>query len=141
MRTRNYTELSSLKTFSERFDYLRLKGVVGSQTFGHERWVNQRFYKSREWKLIRDEVIARDMGCDLGIEGREIMKMIHVHHMNPMTREVIIDSDAAILDPEYLVSVSQSTHNAIHYGAEEPRPPSFEERTPFDTSPWKRRTS
>lgn len=134
---RSYSELSKYKTFNDRFEYLRLSGSVGAETFGHERWMNQRFYTSREWKLIRDHVIARDLGCDLGVPGQEIVKRIQVHHMNPMTPQDLIHSNLDILDPEFLISVSHDTHNAIHYGSEEP-PVRLEyvERKPGDTKLW-----
>lgn len=133
---RTYGELQSLETFEERFDYLRIKGFVGSETFGHERWLNQRFYTSREWKAVRTQVIARDLGCDLGIPGREIMKKIHVHHMNPMVIPDLLDFNKDVLNPEYLISVSHETHNAIHYGSEAPKPIVFVERKAGDTKLW-----
>ena len=133
---RNYTELSGIRTFEGRYEYLRLTGFVGSDTFGHERWMNQRFYLSREWKRIRDHGIARDLGCNLGIPGQEIVRMIQVHHMNPMRPNDLIDANEDILDPEFLISVSHDTHNAIHYGAETPVRIEVVERLPGDTTPW-----
>lgn len=136
MTMRTYSELKTLKTFDERYNYLRLGGRVGLDTFSHERWLNQTFYRSREWKLIRTRVIARDLGCDLGIEGRDIVKQVHVHHMNPMRPENLYDFDPDVLDPEFLISVSFDTHNAIHYGEDPPPPLAFAERKPNDTKLW-----
>jgi hypothetical protein len=115
---RSYSELRSLRTFSERYRYLELKGVVGESTFGFDRWMNQAFYHSREWKQVRDHVIVRDNGCDLGIEGYEIHTHLYIHHMNPIVAINIRDSDEAILDPNYLITTTHRTHNAIHYGDE-----------------------
>lgn len=133
---RTYSELRYLKTFAERYDYLRLDGAVAQETFGHERWMNQKFYRSREWQLARTRVIARDLGCDLGIEGHEIVKIIQVHHMNPIRAQDIYSFDPSILDPEFLISVSHTTHNAIHYGDEPPKQPIVTVRTPGDTRLW-----
>ena len=137
MRMRSYSELKTLRTYEERFNYLRLSGEVGRETFGHERWLNQNFYRSREWKRIRNVVIARDLGRDLGVEGFDIVKLIQVHHINPMRPANLTTFDPDILDPEYLISVSLETHNAIHYGSEEaPRQPQVVTRLPGDTIPW-----
>jgi hypothetical protein len=114
--TRTYTELVQLNTFIERFDYLSIKGVVGESTFGYERHLNQQFYRSREWRIVRDEVIARDYGSDLGIEGFEIYDRILIHHMNPISPADVLSRNPDILDPEFLISVTHNTHNAIHYG-------------------------
>lgn len=133
---RTYSELKQLLSFSERYEYLRLNGSVAAETFGHERWVNQRFYRSREWKLTRNRVIARDLGCDLGIEGHEIVKQVHVHHMNPIRPEDLYDFNPDIMDPEFLISVSHGTHNAIHYGEAVPAQPILADRFPQDTIPW-----
>lgn len=135
---RTYSELKRFTTFLERFDYLKLNGSVARETFGHERWLNQKFYRSREWSQARIRVIARDLGCDLGVAGYEIVKTIQVHHMNPMRQGDIHDYNEDILDPEYLISVSHSTHNAIHYGEEPPQPTVIIERFENDTIPWKR---
>jgi hypothetical protein len=135
-RPRSYSELHALSTFADRFRYLSLNGRVGDPTFGSERYVNQHFYRSREWKRARDEVIVRDGGCDLGIDGFEIYDRIYIHHMNPMTVEEIADGDDRILDPEYLICVTHRTHNAIHYGDESQIPRQFEERRPGDTKLW-----
>lgn len=138
MTTRTYSELSELPTFEERYRYLRLNGVVGDSTFGHERYVNQKFYRSREWKMLRHEAIVRDEGCDLGIPGREIYGKILVHHMNPVKMEDFRFGNEAILDLEYLICVTHDTHNAIHYGDESLLVQPLVERTPHDTTPWKR---
>jgi len=135
-RSRSYTELHALSTFADRFRYLSLNGLVGDPTFGSERYVNQHFYRSREWKQARTAVIARDLGCDLGLEGYEIYDRIYIHHMNPMTVDEIADGDDRILDPEYLICVTHRTHNAIHYGDESQIPRQFEERRPGDTKLW-----
>lgn len=134
---RSYSELSRLRTFDERFRYLLLAGSVGVETFGFDRYVNQRFYRSEEWKHVRNIVIARDNGCDLGIEGRDINGRVYVHHMNPMNLEQINDHMDLILDPEYLVCVTFATHNAIHYGDENYITLAPVERQPNDTCPWK----
>lgn len=116
MTIRSYSELRRFDDFEDRFEYLRLNGAVGSATFGYDRWLNQDFYRSREWKNVRQHVIARDLGRDLGVEGYEIHSKILVHHMNPMTSEDIERGSHAILDPEYLITTTHDTHNAIHYG-------------------------
>lgn len=134
---RSYSELSRLRTFDERFRYLLLAGSVGVETFGFDRYVNQRFYRSEEWKHVRNVVIARDNGCDLGIEGRDINGRVYVHHMNPMNLEQINDHMDLILDPEYLVCVTFATHNAIHYGDESYITLAPVERQPNDMCPWK----
>lgn len=136
---RTYSELSKLKTFEERFRYLELKGMVGQETFGYDRWLNQRFYRSPEWKHVRDLVIMRDNGCDLGIDDRSIYGRVLIHHMNPIRQQDITGLTEILMDPEYLITVSHETHNAIHYGDESLIVPSEPvERTPFDTCPWKR---
>lgn len=116
MMTRTYSELNQYQNFEDRFEYLSLRGVPGETTFGYERWLNQRFYRSHEWKRIRNYVIARDNGCDLGVPGFEIHDKIIVHHMNPMRAEHVIHGDEDIIDMEYLISTTHRTHNAIHYG-------------------------
>jgi hypothetical protein len=118
MRTKCYSELRHLQTFELRFDYLNLEGVVAQTTFGHHRWINQQFYRSYQWKQVRDEVIRRDNGWDLGIPGFVIHEGLLVHHMNPMTPQDIVDGEDWILDPEFLITTSKDTHNAIHYGDE-----------------------
>lgn len=136
MRLRTYSELRQLSTFKERFRYLQLRGEVGEATFGFDRYLNQRFYRSREWRHIRDHVIARDEACDLGIPGYEIYDKIIIHHMNPMRREDLIHGNDDIIDPEYLISVTHNTHNAIHYGDESLLPTALVERAPGDTRLW-----
>jgi hypothetical protein len=133
---RRYSELEQLETLEERFDYLALNGVVGDRTFGSERFVNQRFYKSYEWRQVRHFVIARDLGCDLGVEGYEIFDRPIIHHMNPMSVEAITHGDVDILDPEFLITCSHRTHNAIHYGDERQLPRQLIERRPGDTKLW-----
>ena len=134
---RTYTELQALSTFEERFNYLRLDGFVGRETFGFERYLNQRFYRSREWKRIRDQIIVRDMGCDLGLPGYEINDTVYIHHMNPINTRDILDITDYLLDPEYLICVSHNTHNAIHYGNENFILSMPVDRRPNDTCPWK----
>ena len=134
---RTYSELIKLPTFKERFEYLSLKGCVGKETFGWERYINQAFYRSKEWKDVRNFVIVRDCGCDLGIPGREIPDRILIHHMNPILPKDIALSNDFILDPEYLICTTHNTHEAIHYGSEELLISEPVERTPNDTCPWK----
>jgi len=134
--TRTYTELRQLPTFEERFKYLKLGAQVAAETFGFDRWVNQRFYRSPEWRKVRRDVIIRDEGRDLGVEGYELQNGIYVHHMNPMLPKDIVDASEWILNPEYLICVSFNTHNAIHYGDENLLPKVIE-RKPNDTCPWK----
>lgn len=134
---KTYSGLSCLRTFEERYQYLKLGGSVGAETFGYDRYLNQDFYKSVLWRRVRDHVIARDFGCDLGVEGYEIHDQIYVHHMNPMTPEDIKQSNLDILDPEYLISVTHKTHNAIHYGDEKLlRRNQLVVRVPGDTKLW-----
>lgn len=134
---RTYSELIKIPTFEERFEYLNLDGKVGEETFGFDRYLNQVFYKSDEWKSIRNEVIIRDNGCDLGIEDREIHGRIIIHHMNPITVDDIIHRNEDILNPEYLICVADNTHKAIHYGDEDLLIKDFIERTKNDTCPWR----
>lgn len=134
---RTYSELITLPTFEERFNYLKLKGQVGKDTFGFDRWLNQIFYRDPEWKSIRDYVIVRDNGCDLGIDGYEINGRILVHHMNPISKEDILERSKYLLDPEFLISTIHNTHNAIHYGDEDLLIKTPIERTKNDTCPWK----
>lgn len=133
---RTYRDLSRLSTHRERFDYLKMGGVVGEATFGFERWMNQEFYRSTEWRHIRQFVIARDLGCDLAVEGYDIHDRVYVHHMNPLTKADIMNGDPAMLDPEFLICVTHRTHNAIHYGTEELLPKPMVERRPGDTKLW-----
>lgn len=137
MIIRTYSELIALPTFEERYRYLRLDGRVGQETFGFDRWLNQKFYKDSEWLRVRDFVIIRDNGCDLGIEGREIHSRILIHHMNPITTEDIVKRSKYLLDPEYLICTVKRTHDAIHYGDESLLILNPIERTKNDTCPWK----
>lgn len=137
MTIRTYSELSQMTTFKERYEYLRLDGKVGEETFGFDRYLNQIFYKSDEWKSVRDFVIIRDNGCDLGIEGYEIHGKILIHHMNPISPEDIARRSEILLNPEYLITTVLSTHNAIHYGNESLLISEPIERTRNDTCPWK----
>lgn len=136
MKIRRYSELSRLETFEERFDYLELKGVVGESTFGFDRYVNQRFYRSYEWHLARNYVIMRDNGCDLGIPGYEIHTGLLVHHMNPMSVEDIVHGSEDLFNPEYLILTSLNTHNAIHYGGKDLLPRGPVVRESGDTTLW-----
>lgn len=139
MIMRTYSELSTIPTFLERFRYLKLHGAVGVDTFGFDRYLNQVFYASDEWKRVRREVILRDNGCDLGIEGFEVNDKILIHHMNPITKEDVLKRNEIIFDPEFLISTSFNTHQAIHYGDESLLPITFlVERRPNDTCPWKK---
>lgn len=135
-KIRSYNELRRLRTFEDRFDYLSLKGIVGQSTFGFDRWLNQAFYKSKQWKDVRDMVIVRDDGCDLGIQGYEIYSELLVHHMNPLSAEDIENGESWILDPDFLITTSLQTHNAIHYGDERLLPKGPIIRQPGDTRLW-----
>lgn len=136
MRVRSFQELRRLPTFEERYRYLQLRGEVGQATFGFERYLNQAFYRSRQWKLVRDEVISRDEGCDLGTPGYEIFDRVIIHHMNPMSAEAIERGDEAILNPDFLITTTHRTHNAIHYGDEKLLVQPIVERRPGDTKLW-----
>lgn len=133
---RSYRELIKLPTFKERFEYLKLHGSVGRATFGHDRYLNQRFYTSREWRQLRHHIIARDFGRDLGVEGYEIFDKIIIHHINPMGPEEIVHNSSSILDPDQLITTTHQTHNAIHYGDDNLLPDPFVERSPGDTRLW-----
>lgn len=135
---RSYSELITLPTFEERFNYLKLGGRVGRETFGFDRYLNQRLYhNSPKWRKVRDIVIIRDNGCDLAMEGYEIHGKVIVHHMNPITMDDIIHDREWIYDPEFLICTVHNTHNAIHYGDENLIVKAPVERTPFDTCPWR----
>lgn len=134
---RTYTELKQIPTFIERYRYLKIGGKVGEETFGSDRYLNQVFYRSKEWMDIRNYVIVRDLGCDLGIEGYEIIGKIFIHHMNPLTVEDILNRTEILLDPEYLICCTKNTHDAIHYGNENLLWTDPVIRTPNDTCPWK----
>ena len=138
MIIRTYSELSLLPTFEERYRYLRLTGQVGQETFGFDRYLNQVFYRSQRWKKVRDHVIIRDNGCDLGVEGYEIHGRIIIHHMNPITIEDIERESSYLLDPEFLICTVHNTHNAIHYGDERLLITAPIERTINDTCPWRK---
>ena len=134
---RTYTELCKIKTFDERFKYLQLNGSVGVDTFGFDRYLNQSFYRSREWKKIRDAIILRDNGCDLGIEGLDIRGPIFVHHINPITKKDIYQRSEKLLDLNNLICCSFKTHNAIHYGDASLLIDEPVSRAPNDTCPWR----
>ena len=133
---RTFTEMSQLPTFEERFEYLSLDGQVGDATFGFDRWMNQKLYRSAEWRRIRNYVIARDLGCDLAMEGYEIHDRIYIHHMNPMRAHDIIHSNEDIFNIEFLISTTHRTHNAIHYGTADSLPKKFVARAAGDTKLW-----
>lgn len=135
-KVRSYTELSHIPDFRERYRYLRLSSPIGVVTFGWDRILNQRFYTSAEWRHVRTAVIARDYGRDLGLEGFEIYDRVEVHHMNPMTIDEVVHREEQILDPEYLITVSQRTHNAIHFGDESTLAQPLVVRRPGDTKLW-----
>jgi hypothetical protein len=136
MKTRSYSELRQLNTFIDRFKYLMLRGEVGRATFGFDRYINQQFYTSRQWRQIRSDVIARDNGCDLGIAGYEISDRAYIHHLNPMTVEEIENGDERILDLDNLITTTHRTHNAIHFGDEKLLPQPLVERKRGDTNLW-----
>lgn len=135
--TKRYSELITIPTYKERFKYLQLKGAVGNDTFGYDRYLNQILYNSPEWKRLRNQIIIRDNGSDLGCEGYEIYGRILIHHMNPITVEDIVSRDPIVFDPENLICVSHNTHNAIHYGDENLLIMAPVERTKNDTCPWR----
>ncbi len=135
-RIRRYSELKRIDSFEERFEYLSLRGTVGESTFGFERHINQSFYRSVEWRQIRHHVIARDLGCDMAFPEHEIHDRVIIHHMNPMTVDEIIHGEEQILNPDYLITVSHNTHNAIHYGDSNLLPKPLIERRPGDTRLW-----
>ena len=135
---RTYSELIKLPTFEERFEYLKLDGKVGEDTFGFDRYLNQIFYKSKEWLTVRNYVITRDNGCDLGSPDHEIRgNRIIIHHMNPITKEDILNRSDILLNPEYLISTIDPTHNAIHFGSSDLLPKDPVERSKNDTCPWR----
>jgi hypothetical protein len=134
--TRTYSHLLRLPTFEERYLYLQLGGTVGRATFGFDRYINQQFYRSREWKNVRDHIIARDLGLDLAMDGYEIYDKIIIHHMNPMRVEDVAHGYDYILDPEFLICTTHKTHNAIHYGDKTLLAIPFKERNANDTKLW-----
>lgn len=133
---KTYSDLRRLDSFEDRYEYLRLGGFVGQETFGFERYLNQTFYRSKEWKDVREQVIARDYGLDLGVEGYEIYDKVIVHHMNPITVRDVVYENLDILDPEFLITTTHKTHNAIHYGDRSLLPKPFTERKKYDTKLW-----
>lgn len=135
---KTYNELIILPTFEERFEYLKLDGIVGEETFGFDRYLNQVFYKSKEWRSVRDYVINRDNGCDLGIEGREIYGRILIHHMNPISKADILQRTDLLLNPEYLICTIKNTHDAIHYSDKSLLATEPIVRTKNDTCPWRK---
>lgn len=139
MRTsiRTYSELARLETFEERYNYLRLRSQVGQSTFGYDRYLNQVFYTSSQWRSVRNVVIQRDNGCDLGIYGRDILDKIIIHHMNPLSVEDLENNIEDALNPDYLVCVTHNTHNAIHFGDSSLLNELPKDRTPGDTIPWR----
>ena len=136
MKIRCYSELRRFYTFDERFNYLRLNGEVGRSTFGFDRYINQKFYSSYEWKTARQETIMRDNGCDLGISGYEINSDILIHHINPMSIDDIVHGEEWIFNPEYLITTTKNTHNAIHFGVDKLLPKIVIDRIPNDTKLW-----
>lgn len=134
---KTYSELVKMDSLDERYEYLKIGGKVGEETFGFDRYLNQRFYKTPEWIAVRDEVIIRDNGCDLGVPGHEIHGKILVHHMNPITKEDILQRSKFLLDPEYLICTCKNTHDAIHYGDDSLLMKDPIERTKNDTCPWR----
>lgn len=138
MKIRTYSELMKFDNFIDRYNYLKLGGKVGEETFGFDRYLNQQFYKSKEWLRLRDEIIIRDNACDLGIPDREIPSRIIIHHMNPITKNDIINQTEFLLNPEYMICVTKRTHDAIHYGDESLLFTGLVERTKNDTCPWRR---
>ena len=133
-----YSELITIPTFEERFEYLKLGGSVGVETFGHDRYLNQMFYASLEWKRLRHEIIVRDLACDLAMPGYDIHSMIMIHHINPITKYDVINKTSKLFDPENLITTTKSTHDAIHYGSLNFKVQAPITRTPNDTCPWKR---
>lgn len=135
---RTYSDLVQIPDFEGRFRYLQIHGKVGVDTFGFDRIFNQKFYRSKEWRHIRDKIIVRDLGCDLGVEGYDIFRQpIVIHHMNPISMKDIEESTEFLLNPEYLICTTDRTHKAIHYGDESLLSLSFAERSRNDTCPWK----
>lgn len=134
---KRYSELILLPTYEERFEYLKIGGVVGRDTFGFDRYLNQDFYRSSMWKRLRDQIFVRDNGCDLGMEDHPIIGRYIIHHINPISKDDIIHSSEFLMDPEYLITVDPDTHNAIHYGVNRNTLPLFAERRPNDMCPWK----
>ena len=135
-KLRSYSELIELKTFEDRFEYLSLRGQVGCETFGFNRWINQRFYTSREWRSLRHEIILRDEGCDLGVEGYDIHTRLIIHHMNPLVEDDITYGTQNALCPDFLITTTHDTHNAIHFGDASLLAKPYVPRSPGDTKLW-----
>lgn len=135
---RTYSELMLIPTFEERLEYLKIHGKIGGETFGDDRYLNQLFYSSGFWKTIRNKIIIRDNGCDLGITDREIPGRIIIHHMNPLLLDDIVNASEIAINPEYLICVSDNTHKAIHYDVSISMPSILVERKPYDQSPWRK---
>lgn len=138
MKNKTYYELMQLETYEERLEYLKLRGSVGRATFGYDRYLNQIFYKSKEWRNVRDEVIIRDGACDLGISDREIYTHIIIHHINPITIDNIKNKSFKLIDPNNLICVTKATHDLIHYSNNTNNIKTYTERTEHDTTPWRR---
>lgn len=135
---KNYRELSRIREFVDRYNYLKLVGRVGEETFGFDRYLNQILYNSYEWKRVRNEIMVRDNGGDLGCIDFPIQGMITIHHMNPITVEQVLNRDPIVFDPDFLISTSSLTHKAIHFGDQSIIPTIPEPRSPYDTSPWRK---
>lgn len=135
---RTYSELITLNSFEDRYNYLKLDGSIGFNTFGFDRWMNQAFYRSKEWRDLRNYIIVRDGGCEMGLPGYEIGGKVFIHHMNPITPDDIKHSNDVLMDPDQLICVSQQLHNAIHYGSDELLIRPIQERRPNDTIPWRK---
>lgn len=137
MNTKTYSELIQIPTFEERFEYLKLDGFVGEETFGFDRYLNQKFYRSSEWRSLRNQIIIRDNGCDLACEDRDIFGKVIIHHMNPITTDDLIHNSDFLMNPEYLICTTKQTHDAIHYGDKDSLLLIPTERISGDTIPWK----
>jgi hypothetical protein len=133
---RTYTDMVQFDTLEDRFEYLALRSSVGMATFGFDRWLNQQFYSSRIWKQVRNKVIVRDEGCDLGVDGYEIHSRVIIHHMNPIDAQQLVDGDESVFDPEFLICTTHNTHNAIHYGDRSLLPKEHKPRRMGDTKLW-----
>lgn len=136
MMIRSYSELIRMSKFEDRYEYLALRGSVGESTFGFDRYMNQHFYTSRQWKSLRNHIIVRDEGCDLGVRGFEIHDRIYIHHMNPMNVDDLVHGNEDVLDPEFLITTTHRTHNAIHFGDRSLLPKEYTPRRPNDTKLW-----
>lgn len=137
-KIKSYSELITLSTFEKRFQYLKLEGTIGKETFGSRRWLNQNFYHSDKWLRFRDSIIIRDSGCDLGVQGYDIYGPVLIHHLNPITYENILYNDQCVFDPENVICTNLRTHNAIHYGTDNVITTTLVERSRNDTCPWRK---